>query len=50
MEGASAFLLKILEISQREHRFALDTDEAIAKIHKNGFYLQGLNLAKNQLY
>ncbi len=42
-------LTKSLEISQGEYRIALDTDEAIYNIHENGFYVQGVNIAKNQL-
>jgi uncharacterized protein YcgL (UPF0745 family) len=46
-QAAKEFCLtKSLEISEGEYRIALDTDEAISHIHKNGFYLQGLNLAK----
>jgi len=43
-------LTKSLEISQGEYRIALDTDEAIDHIHEKGFYVQGVNIAKNQLY
>ena len=42
-QAAKGFdLTKSLEISKGEYRIALDPDEAIASIHKNGFYLQGL--------
>ncbi len=43
-------LTKSLDISQGEYRIALDTDEAIDNIHEKGFYVQGANIAKNQLY
>jgi hypothetical protein len=43
-------LTKSLEISHGEYRIALDTDEAISNIHEKGFYVQGVNIAKNQLY
>jgi len=38
-------LTKTLEISRGEYRIALDTEEAISHIHKNGFYLTGANIA-----
>ncbi|MEN8216459.1 MAG: hypothetical protein ABFS56_08800 [Pseudomonadota bacterium] len=39
-------LTKSLEISQGEYRIALDTDEAISHIHKNGFYLTGASISR----
>jgi len=45
-QAADGFsLTKSLEISQGEYRIALDTDEAISHIHKNGFYLTGASIA-----
>jgi len=49
-QAANGFsLTKSLEISKGEYRIALDTDEAISHINKNGFYISGANIANESL-